>query len=111
MAGLWNHETSMDYLLRLDDMANRIRNRPWGLLADLRDWEFITQDGIIEGKEFNELKFSRKNQVAECWITDKQIYIKTLLRSSQLPEYVQFKAATDTREAIDFLTGLGLSLE
>lgn len=58
-------ETDLKFVLGLATAAQTIRNRPWGILSDMREWH-SNHTQLKDRRVFE--NFDRRNQIAECWI-------------------------------------------
>lgn len=93
--GSWDHKIDMEYLRALDKAANDFRDRPWGMLIDMRDWQLLTYEGLKSGEEYASTEFSRRNQTTECWVVPHSMVRSLMLQSASFPPGLSFKSFED----------------
>ena len=75
LVGKWDLATDVTYNVKFTTMAQKIRNRPWGILCDMSDWPLT----IKEPRDRSLIKeFDRRNQIAECWVIQNEDQVKAL---------------------------------
>jgi hypothetical protein len=91
-------EVDLKYLLDFSIAAQAMRNRPWGILSDMRDWQ-ANQVDIKDRRVFDD--FDRRNQIAECWIVRDDIQAEGLIpiieRHSAI-KFIRVKTLDEARE-------------
>jgi hypothetical protein len=79
--------------------AQSIRNRPWGILSDMRDWKAnhikLKNRSVLE-------EFDRRNQIAECWIVRDENQAAALIPILKKQVAIKFIRVQTLDEARDW---------
>lgn len=68
LEGQWNVATDLSYLTELSDNMRQIRNQPWGLVVDMRNWYIDSVEQTFAAPNSVSIDLDRRNQVLECWL-------------------------------------------
>ena len=89
-------DVDLQYLLDFAVAAQSLRNRPWGILSDMRDWNAnavkLKNRSILED-------FDRRNQIAECWVVRDDEQAKALIPIIQAHATIKFARVKTFEEA------------
>lgn len=111
VSGSWNNYTMLHFIEDFKDAAKKIYMHPWGVLADLSNWELSTPETEEPMKKLQKW-CSENNQKYEATIVDtnpvKQYqmnrYLETLDR-----EVIEQRYFTSKELAISWFNDLGIN--
>lgn len=96
--GHWNMATDISYLTDLAAAIEKIGEKPWGMLVDMRDWSLKSlPDNIFEQNVAN-VHLDRRFQVSECWIVEGMDQAIELLPFVEAIPHVRFKRFFDIQD-------------
>lgn len=68
LEGCWDISSDLAYLNQLSAAMKQVRDKPWGLLVDMRGWR--VSEEMINFKQKTIFHMDRRNQIAECWLVE-----------------------------------------
>jgi hypothetical protein len=92
-------ETDWKYLLDFSAAAQSMRNRPWGILSDMRDWP-SDQTQVKDKRVLDD--FDRRNQIAECWVVRDDKQAARLIPAIERHSAIKFTRVRTLDEARDW---------
>ncbi|MDM7860423.1 hypothetical protein QTP81_07430 [Alteromonas sp. ASW11-36] len=67
LKGQWNVSADLNYLTQLSANMGRIRNQPWGMIIDMREWLITDLKVSAPAVDIASIDLDRRNQVLEAW--------------------------------------------
>jgi hypothetical protein len=106
LVGKWDLTTDVQYSINYSTVAQKLRNRPWGILCDMSQWSMNIKKP--ENKELVKA-FDRRNQIVECWVIKRESQVKELKPFLAAHSNINLRWFTETQEAEDWVKRQPLS--
>jgi hypothetical protein len=103
LSGRWTVAADIDYLTRLSEQMHKMRNRPWGMAIDMRDWYVSNTDKAFVSPDLANIDLDRRNQCVECWLVRHPHQAEFLVPFVSKHRSIAYDRAMNNKDAIVFL--------
>ncbi len=105
--GAWNYEEAVSFGNEYKRLVCKLRDKPWGCLVDLTEWELFTPDASDYIDELNEWG-NINNQKYEAVVCDLSIHQDLLEKSHEVLTNVETKFCENLQQAHEWLEAVGV---